>query len=154
MAINLVAHNCKIYCICGWKTGLELVVTSLDQDWKRPQSWSFPVLVWSFEVLENVWTGLGLGLFILSQKTRLDWTFKHYPRLSLRLKLCSSHTHSHLVLFLPCPQNHVRKCLCSLRTLKPCHINIPESFDMFVVPELLLALQIQPISHLDVAFHW
>jgi len=78
MAINLVAHNCKIYCICSWKTSLEPVVTSLDQDWKRLQSWSFPVLVRSFEVLENVWTGLGLGLFVLGQKTRLDWTFKHY----------------------------------------------------------------------------
>jgi len=78
MAINLAAHNCKIYRICSWKTGLEPVVTSLVQDWKRLQSWSFLVLVQSFEVLENVWTGLGLNLFVLGQKTGLDRTFKHY----------------------------------------------------------------------------
>jgi len=29
-----------------------------------------------------------------------------------------------LVLFLLCPQNHAAKCLCNLRTLKPCHVNI------------------------------
>ncbi|EDR09762.1 uncharacterized protein LACBIDRAFT_325546 [Laccaria bicolor S238N-H82] len=57
---------------------------SLDQDWskdrKRLQSWSFPVLVRSFEVLGIVWTGLGLGLFVLGQKTGLDRTFKHYEK--------------------------------------------------------------------------
>jgi len=36
---------------------------------------------------------------------------------------------------------------------KPHRVNIPSSFDVFIVPELLLPLQIQPISHLDVAFH-
>ena len=28
-------------------------------------------------VLGNVWTGLGLSLFFLGQKTGLDWTFEH-----------------------------------------------------------------------------
>ena len=32
-----------------------------------------------------------------------------------------------VVLFLPCPQNHLRKCLCNLRTLKPRRVNIPSS---------------------------
>ena len=31
-----------------------------------------------FLVLGNVWTGLGLGLIFLGQKTGLDWTFEHY----------------------------------------------------------------------------
>jgi len=49
MAINLVAHNCKIYCICSWKTSLELVVTSLDQDWTKtgPRLKKTAVLVFS-----------------------------------------------------------------------------------------------------------
>ena len=55
-------------------------------------------------------------------------------------------------IFTAPPKPH-QKCLYNLQTLKPHRVNIPSSFDVFIVPELLLALQIQPISHLDVAFH-
>ena len=38
-----------------------------------------------FLVLGNVWTGLGLGLIFLGQKTGLDRTFKHYIKMFLAI---------------------------------------------------------------------
>ena len=82
MGIDILTHKSKIYGLHSWKTSLNWLKPSLDQDWskewKRPQCWSLSVLAWSFLVLENVWTGLSLSLVFLGQKTRLDQTFKHY----------------------------------------------------------------------------
>ena len=47
-----------------------------------------------------------------------------------------------LVLFLLCPKNRARKCLCNLRTLKPRRINIPSFLDAYIVPHRLLPFQI------------
>jgi len=84
------------------------------------------------------------------------WSNKWICRASLwrLLFIAMEVSQSWIVLFLWHPQNHTRKCLCNLQTLKPCRVNIPSSFDVFIVPELLLDLKIQPISCLDVAFHW
>jgi hypothetical protein len=65
MLISLPIHNFKISRIFGRKTGLKLVMTSLDQDWskdcKRPRSLVFCGPVRSFSVLERRQTGLGLS---------------------------------------------------------------------------------------------
>ena len=64
------------HCLHGWKTSLNRFLTGLDQDQskdqKRLQSQSFSVLVWSFWVLGNVWTGLGVSLVFLVQKAGLN----------------------------------------------------------------------------------
>src|SRR6266545_3315709 len=41
---------------------------------------SLPVAVWSFGQCEYIRTGPSPGLCLQEQKTRLDWTFKHYVR--------------------------------------------------------------------------